>query len=325
MPASTAHSKSLVFISRLLVGAVVGLIFVGAMVTSKGAGMAVPDWPLSFGSLNPPKWWENEGVFWEHGHRLFASMIGLVVIALLVAMYRVPQGKHLRALGWIALVGVILQGVLGGIRVLLGTAGHETEALLVAIGHACLAQSFFCLTLGILVMIHGVRFVDREQTLLPGQFRLGAAIVGALLFQLVVGAIIRHFKAGLAIPDFPLSFGRWVPPLETAPVILAFIHRSWAFVIVGLIFWLAARVLFEPGSGRTSRRLVWVILTAVMVQVALGATVIWTQKLSIPTSLHVLNGALLLGSVFVFTLRAWLAGRVFAETARQPNQPVGVA
>ncbi len=81
---SAAVSRALCWYSRLVVLAVFLLIFVGAMVTSRGAGLSVPDWPLSFGSLNPPQYLEDIQVFWEHSHRLIGAIVGLMVIGLAV-------------------------------------------------------------------------------------------------------------------------------------------------------------------------------------------------------------------------------------------------
>jgi len=302
-------SKSLAWVvtSRLVVASVVAMIFIGGMVTSLEAGMAVPDWPLSFGSVNPPGWWRDELVFWEHFHRLFGAYIGLCVIAMLVVMMRAPAAARWRWLGWIALGGVIFQGVLGGVRVLLGTAEQEPFDVLFALFHGCVAQAFFCLTLAIAVLASPPRIGRREQGALRGLFLPLWILLGAVFVQLVLGATIRHFKWSLAIPDFPLSMGQWVPPFTSPAVAVAFAHRAWAFVIAGVVFWLAAKIWLDEEQGPGTRRLAVWMVGSLVVQIALGATVIWTKVLPVPTTFHVLNGALFLGIIFVLLMRSWLS------------------
>jgi cytochrome c oxidase assembly protein subunit 15 len=126
----------------LAVVATFPLVFVGGAVTSKNAGMAVPDWPLSFGSVNPPGWWEMDQVNYEHGHRLLGTTVGLLVLTLAVwTGWRDPR-KSLRSFAYALLAAVVVQGLLGGIRVL-----WDSKAL--ALIHGCTAQLFFA---GIVVM-----------------------------------------------------------------------------------------------------------------------------------------------------------------------------
>ena len=120
-----------------LAGATLVLIVLGALVTSNDAGLSVPDWPTSFGSLYkiPPM---VGGVKYEHGHRMFAEFIGLLIIVMAVWTQRVEQRKWMKMLGWIALAAVIGQGVLGGLTVLFYLPWAISTA------HATLAQTIFC-------------------------------------------------------------------------------------------------------------------------------------------------------------------------------------
>src|SRR5438552_15019484 len=90
------------------------LLLAGGLVTSNDAGLAVPDWPTSFGSLYriPPM---VGGVKFEHSHRMLAEFVGLLTIIVAVWTARVERRKWMRVLGWIALATVIAQGILGGI------------------------------------------------------------------------------------------------------------------------------------------------------------------------------------------------------------------
>ena len=124
------------------------LIFVGGLVTNTGAGLAVPDWPTTFGYnmfLYP---WSQMvgGVFYEHSHRLIGSIVGLLTMALALVLWLKESGRLARWLGAAAVGAVVIQGVLGGLRVILVSAGSE-----LALIHGLLAQAFFALTVTLVV------------------------------------------------------------------------------------------------------------------------------------------------------------------------------
>jgi cytochrome c oxidase assembly protein subunit 15 len=118
-------------------GATLVLLFLGGLVTSTGSGLAVPDWPLSFGQVFPPM---VGGVLFEHGHRLAATAVGCLTVVLALWTVVGDARASVRALGFLALLAVVLQGILGGITVL------YKLPLAVSVTHACLARTFFCLT-----------------------------------------------------------------------------------------------------------------------------------------------------------------------------------
>ena len=119
--------------TKFVAGSTLFLIFAGAMVTSTGSGLAVPDWPLSYGMFFPPM---VGGIFYEHGHRMIASAVGFLTIIQAVWLQMREPRKFVRILGWTALAAVIVQGILGGLTVifLLPTA--------VSVSHAALAEIF---------------------------------------------------------------------------------------------------------------------------------------------------------------------------------------
>src|SRR6202022_1466469 len=195
---------------------VVALIGLGGLVTSHDAGMAVPDWPNSFGYnmfLFPISRWVG-GVFFEHTHRLIASGVGLLTVALFVLTLIFENRVWVKWLAGIAVLAVIIQGVLGGVRV------TEHNALL-GLFHGCLAQSFFCLTatialvtsrfwrqIGAVANEHAVRSL-RSWTI---------AVTIMVFLQLALGASMRHSHAGLSIPDFPTVYGGILPPVDTGSI-----------------------------------------------------------------------------------------------------------
>src|SRR5215471_18489032 len=134
--ASTARHRFAV----LTAGATVVLLFLGGLVTSTGSALAVPDWPLSFGQVFPPM---VGGVLFEHSHRLAAALVGCLTIVLALWTVIGDGRPAVRALGLLALLAVVLQGVLGGVTVL------YRLPLAVSVIHACLAQAFFCLTVAL--------------------------------------------------------------------------------------------------------------------------------------------------------------------------------
>jgi cytochrome c oxidase assembly protein subunit 15 len=118
------------------------LIVAGATVTSKQAGLSVPDWPLSYGKLMPPM---VGGVFFEHGHRMIGTLVGTLTIGLLIWLLATEKRTWMRKLGWVALGWVIFVGLLGGLTVKMLTPPP------VSIFHTCMAQLFFSLTVSIAV------------------------------------------------------------------------------------------------------------------------------------------------------------------------------
>jgi len=288
-------------------GATVLLLFAGGLVTSTGSGLAVPDWPLSFGQVFPPM---VGGVLFEHGHRLVAATVGCLTLALaLWTVLREPR-PGIRALGLLMLVAVILQGVLGGATVL------YRLPLAVSVAHACLAQIFFCLAVTLAVVTgEGWRRVApplalRNASALPTLAALTTAVVFA---QIVVGALMRHMKAGLAIPDFPLSFGRLIPPLVTPLIVVNFVHRVGALLVAVLVGWTATRVFADAPA---LRRLALQAAVLVGIQITLGALTIWSARAVLPTTTHLVVGAGLLATCLVLTLRLGHLER--AETAPLP-------
>jgi heme a synthase len=270
------------------------LIFAGGLVTSTDSALAVPDWPLSYGMLMPPM---VGGVFYEHGHRMIASFVGLLTLILAFWIHAQEPRSEIRRLGWIALGAVCLQGLLGGLTVLFFTP------LPVSVAHACLAQTFLC------ILVALAYATSREWGEPPGLAEdtarvrtASAAAVAGVFAQLVIGAFMRHAEAGLAIPDFPLAFGRLVPSFQTPEIAVHFAHRVGALVVVGLVAHLLARALRSRDPRFVRPACLLAALT--LVQVGLGATAVLTGMAVIPTTTHVAVGAALLGTAFFVHLRA---------------------
>jgi cytochrome c oxidase assembly protein subunit 15 len=273
------------------------LLFLGGLVTSTGSGLAVPDWPLSFGQVFPPM---VGGVLFEHGHRLAASTVGLLTLTLSVWTTMRETRPGVRLLGILMLVGVVLQGVLGGVTVL------YKLPLAVSVTHACLAQTFFCLAVTMAVVTGPAWGAPRARPIelgapLPA---LAACTTVAIFVQLVLGALVRHSGAALAIPDFPLAFGRLVPTFDTPLIAIHFAHRVGALVVTTLVLTTAGLVVRRHGPDRALARLAGLAVALLVLQISLGAAIVWTHRAVLPATTHLVIGAGLLATCLVVTLRS---------------------
>lgn len=300
--------------AKLVAASTVLLIAAGGMVTSTGSGLAVPDWPNTYGwfmfSFPMNKW--VGGIFFEHGHRLIASTVGVLTVILAVWTWRVEPRRWVRWLGVSALGAVVLQGLLGGITVLLLLPAP------VSIGHAGLAQLFFCITLSLALFTSPGWLALRTPVDDPGLRRMATATTALIYAQILLGATMRHTGAGTAIPDFPLAFGRVLPPTWSGPIAIHFAHRVGALLVLTAI---AATAIYIRRHHRTRRELTRpaaLLVVFVLTQATLGAFVVWSQLQPIVNTAHVVNGALVLGTSVVLTLRAYapLFSRLPARDAR---------
>lgn len=246
------------------------LLWVGGLVTTTKAGMAVPDWPNTFGYnlfLYPwTTWWAGPwDIFVEHGHRLFAAAVGLLTMGLVVAVWRHDQRLWIRCLAAAALVLVVFQGSLGGLRVI------RNERSLAMI-HGFTGPLFFALATAIAVFTskrwHSP--VDRDATLADphaGNIRRLAVVTCVLAYlQIVLGAVLRHV------------------PVEAEPATFALAVR-FHLVMAGI---LSLHVLFLVWSiarhfrrVRPIGRLAGILGALLIAQLALGAAT-WMVKYSTP-------------------------------------------
>jgi cytochrome c oxidase assembly protein subunit 15 len=322
------------------------LIFMGGLVTSHSAGMSVPDWPNSYGYnmfLFPPRLWIG-GILYEHTHRLMASFVGFCAIALTIVAWKTEERRWVRWLATSVLGMVIFQGVLGGLRVVL-------VKLDLAIMHACVAQAFFCLAA--LVCVVTSRWWRKARDLSESSARvlsLAIACVIIVYSQLIVGAVMRHNQAGLAIPDLPWAYGKLLPPTNSGElaadnqqllhmidsganprdrdlprgvsmfqVWINFAHRCGALLVTGAILVLAIEVIGKRRSYPSAiRRPVYLLLVLLAAQLTLGVLTILLRKPADVASLHVAVGALVLVTSFILSVRGL---RLYSWVLRGPSKP----
>jgi cytochrome c oxidase assembly protein subunit 15 len=176
----------------------------------------------------------------------------------------------------------------------------------VSVSHAALAEIFFCLTVAIAALT-SPHWRVRHDVQERGRISLRALApmtTAAIYMQILLGALMRHTSSGLAIPDFPLSFGRIVPPVFTAPVLVNFSHRVGAVAVAVLVLWLAGRIFRSHRSERALSMPAVALVLALAVQLSLGAITVWSAKAEIPTTFHVAGGAFTLAMSLLLTLNA---------------------
>jgi len=296
------HQRWLAGYGFLTLAATLALMYAGGFTTTIGAGMVFPDWPLSNGSLNPPGWTTDEAMRAEHGHRLLGVVVGTLCIGLCVWMWWTEPRRWLRRASYIALALVVVQGLMGGARVLLVNVD-------LAKVHGVLAQVFLCalvsVAAGSSAWWRRIRAPEGEaaRARWAALRRTGLAVCLLTMVQLVLGAVLRHRGAGLAIPYFPHAApdGGLLPLSWNWATLLNFSHRAVALVILLLLAAWVMALARSPLVGATVRRLGVAAFLLVILQIALGAAIIWSARAPIQTTLHVLNGAIFLSICWAIT------------------------
>lgn len=390
MTPDSAHDRWLSAFSALTAFSTLALIGIGGLVTSHNAGMAVPDWPNSYGYnmfLFPVSHWIG-GILYEHTHRLVATFVGVLVVALtrwlggraarvplisigiaeiiggvallglgpewkgaghflsgiggivllagFVWVRNEPAARPLPLLGWLAFAMVQIQGLLGGLRVVLLNDQ-------IGIFHGTLAQLFFVL-LCVIALLTGSWWKSRgaggrRQVSSPMLYWAASVATVLILGQLVLGATMRHQHAGLSIPDFPLAYGKLWPSMDPASVQsynrqrfemesanpitalqigLQMTHRIVALLILGGV------TFFAFAARRSSlKNFACLWLALVLSQAILGASTIWSNKAADVATAHVLLGALCLatGALLSVVLRGNLVLAHSAEKTTVTDLP----
>ncbi len=283
MEAENRYHRGLHRWSILLAFCTLLLVVAGGLVTSRDAGLSVPDWPLSYGKLMPKM---EGGILYEHGHRMIATSVGLFTIVSLVWIFRVDRRSWMRKLAIAALLAVIVQGILGGITVLLLLPWWISSS------HASLAQLFFSTTVAMAL------FTSRQwlagPTTIPEDPEnplrgLSLAVPICVLCQLFLGAAARHKAIG------------------------AIYHICGAPFVTGVVLWVSMRILLHYARNRELRTSAVALITITLIQVFLGIAAYMTRiayadsvqpmPLMVTfTVLHVAVGALTLAASIVMAI-----------------------
>ncbi len=344
MPSRAFHRYSLF---TLAVGVV--LIWWGAAVTTADVGLAVPDWPLCYGKINPEGWYKVPALLLEHGHRWIATTIGFLVLGMyywqfakfrpgliegvgivlcaagflalifmgtlktavfiavlgfawLVLKWYSQRWPLLRGLTTLALMLVVLQAALGGLRVL-----KMSDPL--GITHGTLGQVFYCL-LVFIAFVSSPTWTEGRLVLSPkaaAQARFWTLTLFLCVFgQLILGASLRHTqRTHLAASDILTTKGQWLPPTSPPDVFLLFAHKYWGFFVALLIIFVAVRARVWLATLPRMRLAATLLMFLPTVQVALGIFVILTGKSFWVTNFHVLNGLALIALSSLLVATFW--------------------
>jgi heme a synthase len=266
------------------------LIIAGALVTSNDAGLSVPDWPTSFGSLYKIPHLVG-GVKFEHTHRMIAQFVGFLSIILAIWTWRADSRRWMKWLGVSALGLVIAQGILGGLTVLFYLPPAISSA------HAALAQTFFCVVV-LIAVFTGRRWVEdvpqkESDGHRPTLLTLALLSIFVLYVQLTLGAMFRHH--GLS----------WWP------------HVLNAAAVVIVLSWTSIRALSRYSNIDAVRRPAITMLALMITQLCLGFVAFLTRvawgrdavqpelPMVVSTVAHVAVGALLLATTAVFAVQVW--------------------
>lgn len=281
--------------SACTVLATVLLLSWGGVVTSIGAGMAFPDWPTSLGSynlINPVEgWWLVPAYLAEHGHRLIASLVGLLTVGLAVWTWWADPRSRMRWLGFMAVALVVAQGILGGLRVLWVSVD-------LAMLHACVAQLFFAVVVAMTLFVTDTWRHGRGRLPDTGTARwlrrLSYTAAGIVYLQIVFGALLRHPGAGLS--------GGFTA-----------VHVTGAFLVVGVVLSVFVVVEKHFDDVPVVRRSAWALMGTMGLQFALGLAALLVMLFEVSgsggyiarvtlTVSHLVVGAVLFGNSVVMAL-----------------------
>ena len=308
-------------LSKLLVLSTLFLIFAGALVKSHEVGLSVPDWPTSYGyqMFAFPLSDMIGGIFYEHGHRMIAAIVGFLTLILAFSIYHTDDQLWLKKTGFLALGLVIVQGLFGGLTVLF------LQPTPISVIHALFAQTFFMVTILIAYGLsderaHRIPYdkVDNAGLKIPAYW-----VMGLVYIQLIIGALMRHTQSGLAIPDFPLAGGYLLPPFNQtmlntvhamqidldvpfasmSQVVVHFLHRLGGVSVTISVGWLSWKIYQLKDSDNRIYQQTVLLDMLLLLQITLGAFTIWSLKEPLITSIHVVNGATILGLSMLMVLR----------------------
>jgi len=276
------------------------LIIAGANVTSHDAGLATSDWPRSNGTFFPKM---VGNLFWEHGHRMVATAVGVLTIVLAIYLQARERRLWVKRLGWIALGGVIAQGLLGGLTVKMNLP------LVVSAAHATLAQLFFLITVSLAVFTSRTWITPSSTVAENGAGvsirALCVVALAVILTQLVLGATLRHSAT-------------WDQDLPTG---LLLAHVGGAIAVTMVLGATAATVRLRHRTEKYLARPAMMALALLLIQLLLGLAAYITRAASpydpqpltpmvSVTVAHVACGALVFATTIVLTLRVFRVLRV---------------
>jgi cytochrome c oxidase assembly protein subunit 15 len=304
------------------------LLVAGGLVTSTQSGLSVPDWPTTYGHFMfaYPLDQMVGGIFYEHSHRMIASVVGFLTAIVAVWLWKREERPWVKYLGLAAIGAVILQGVLGGLTVLF------LLPTVISASHATLAQTFFSIMVILTAVTSSWWRTDLPMQKDTGRVslsRLTAWTAIAIYIQLIFGAVMRHMDAGLAVPTFPLSYGQIFPslsadalarynqqlidanlrlaaddPVSAGQIIIHLLHRYWAFLVALSVITTAIAAFKQRHGFRRGAYIGIAMMALLLIQGTLGALTVLSAKAVDITTAHVATGAALLGTAILLHMHA---------------------
>ena len=315
---TSVPSKNIRWFSKIIVITTLLLIFAGALVKSFEVGLSVPDWPTTYGYQMFAFPWADMvgGIFYEHGHRMLATLVGALTLLLAIWLGQKESRKSVKLLGYSALILVVVQGLLGGLTVL------YFLPTFISLLHGVIAQTFFLLVI-LIAFTLSKEFFETNHVKDKNRSLVMIFLI-VVYMQLIFGALMRHTDSGLAIYDFPMMAGSWVPVFNESmlstinswrfdmdlsdvslfQVLIHFIHRLGALFILSFMVFIHFKMNKKSHHySNTVKINLYALEIIVGAQILLGAITIWTAKNPFITSFHVVNGAAVLGVCFILLLR----------------------
>ena len=315
------------------------LIFIGGLVKSTESGLSVPDWPTTYGEnmfLFPISNMVG-GILYEHGHRLFASLVGMLILIQTIWILLLDERRWLKKVSLFTFLTIIVQGILGGFTV------HYMLPIWISASHGIIAQLTLCLTLFLSISLSKSWIQESKELINSNIYKLATFVTLLILIQLVLGAVMRHSEAGLVAFDFPTMNGDLVPeiekiydynqirdefiweniensdstliqrdvldehlePINPFKLLIHFLHRTWAYIVFGFILYLWITALKSFNGDDLFKLSSSFLLFIVIIQIILGIFSIWSIRDILITTLHVANGSLVLATSFYITVWSW--------------------
>lgn len=315
------------------------LIFIGGLVKSTESGLSVPDWPTTYGEnmfLFPISNMVG-GILYEHGHRLFASLVGMLILIQTIWILLLDERRWLKKVSLFTLLTVIVQGILGGLTV------HYMLPIWISASHGIIAQSTLCLTLFLSISLSKSWIKQSKELINFNIYKLATFVTILIWIQLVLGAVMRHSEAGLVAFDYPTMNGDLVPQIEKIydynqirdefiwdniensdstliqrdvldehlesitpfKLLIHFSHRTWAYIVFGFILYLWITALKSFNGDDLFKLSSSFLLFTVIIQIILGIFSIWSIRDVLITTLHVANGSVVLATSFYITVWSW--------------------
>ncbi len=272
-------TKIILFIA--LISTYVLMVF-GGIVTSTGSGLGCPDWPLCYGTFNPPP---KMDAWIEWGHRLLGANAGLFILLSFISVWRNYRGLPRFTIS-VALIMLIVEVILGGVVVL------REAPLLSEVEHMVLTSSHIIVSTIILAFISFTLSLIAHEKGVPMHVPYAVPLFIFVYMQIIIGIIVRYTQSGLACPDWPTCLGHIIPPFDNFNVFIHFLHRVVAYALV--IF--TGYLMFKELNPRTG-----ITFTLVVAQMLFGIMSVFSGLFLPIVFHHILLGFFLLAWVSFIT------------------------